>query len=81
MKGHPRSASGMAVSPLKCITMDSLMSSSSNASSVFSCGQNKLQEGEEEEEGQKDVVGQLWEERSERTHFSPEYTRGRRLRL
>lgn len=36
-------------SSLSCLTMDSLMSSSSRASSVFSCGQNKLQEDGESE--------------------------------
>lgn len=70
-------------SSLSCLTMDSLMSSSSRASSVFSCGQNKLQEDaerKEDGESQKDAQRTNTPVRV-RAYFSPEYTRGRRLRL
>lgn len=75
---------------LRYITMDSLMSSSSKASSVFSWGQNKLREkrkmelfkeGWPEKEKSATVTMELWEQTKRGTYFSPEYTRGRRLRL
>lgn len=80
----------------KYITIDSLMSSSSKASSVFSWGQNRLRE--KEEQTREDVQWQQLHfgsqvsyfplyshlSRSQKaviTYFSPEYTRGRRLRM